>query len=86
MEHPDIKVEEIDDIIEYHCRDGNNLRSPPIDIDVPINKVDLTGLINKCPICGYRPSCHLMLTRKKKNHEECIEKKKKTHKTTSKIP
>ena len=74
MEHQDIKVEEIKDIIEYHSRD-NNLNIPPNDIEVPITQGDVTG-INQCPICGYRPGCHLMLTRRKKIHEECIKKRK----------
>ena len=38
----DIKVEEINDIIEYHCRDGNYLNIPANDIDVPITQVDVT--------------------------------------------
>ena len=79
MEQQDIKVEEIDDIIEYHCPDGNNLRSSPNDIDIPITQVDVKGGIYNCPICGYRPSSHIMLTRKKKHHEECIKKRKEKH-------
>ena len=86
MEQQDIKVEEIDDIIEYHYPDGNNLRRSPNNIDIPITQVDVEGGIYNCPICGYRPSSHIMLTRKKKHHEECIEKRKKTHKTTTEIP
>ena len=77
----DIKVEEIDNIIEYHCRDGNNfnmeftnnLNSPPIDIEIPITQVDDRG-INNCPQCGYRPGFHIMETRRKKKHEQCIKK------------
>ena len=75
MEQQDIKVEEIDDIIEYHCPDGNNLRSSPNDIDIPITQVDVKGGIYNCPICGYRPSCHIMLWRKKEsmmNKEEVV--------------
>ena len=42
----DIKAEEIDNIIEYHCRDGNNLNIPPNDIEVPITKWTLQESIN----------------------------------------
>ena len=76
----DIKIEEID--IEYHCRDGNNFNMdftnnfniPPNDIEIPITKKDARGT-NKCTQCGYRPGCHNMVTRRQKNHEQCIKKR-----------
>ena len=75
MDQQDIKVKEIDDPINYH-RNVNNFRSPPNDIDVPIRQVDVTGGLKRCPTCNYRPSSHLMLTRKKKLHQECIKNRK----------
>ena len=76
MEQQDIKIEEIDDPIQYHYPDGYNYRRCPNDIDVPINQLDVKGG-DHCPTCGHRPSSHTMLTRKKKHHEECIKKRRK---------
>ena len=77
MEQQDIKIEEIDDPIQYHYPDGYNYRRCPNDIDVPINQLDVKGGIHNCPTCGHRPSSHIMLMRKKKHHEECIKKRRK---------
>ena len=75
MAQQDIKIEEIDPI-QHHYHDDNIYMRCPNDIEVPINQVDLKGG-DHCPTCGHRPSSHSMLTRKKKHHKECIEKRRK---------